>query len=113
MRRFVATLAAVAVVGFATSTASASDGYHEYGGYIEYHGYHAYGGWQGHHYRPYPQYYSYPPVRSYRSPARSYGFETYNEAVRRIMATHSRFRYSPHPRSYYKSPPYMYGYGSW
>jgi hypothetical protein len=48
------------------------------------------------------------PSRSYRSKYHSRGFESHNEAVARIRATHSRFRTNYHPRSYYNSPPHYY-----
>jgi hypothetical protein len=52
--------------------------------------------------------------RSYRSyGSRSRGFESHNEAVARIKATHSRFRKSYHPRSFYNSPPHYYDWRGW
>jgi len=52
--------------------------------------------------------YDYHPYR-YRG-YNSRGFETHNEAVARIQATHSRYRTNYHPRSYYNSPPHRYGW---
>ena len=39
--------------------------------------------------------------------------ETHDSAVRRIKATHSRFRTTYHPRSFYNSPPHPYDYRGW
>lgn len=56
----------------------------------------------------------------YRSPRnhsyyghRGSSFETHNAAVARIQATHSRFRQTYHPRSYYNSPPHYYDWQGW
>ena len=55
---------------------------------------------------------SYRPYRSYSSWHYG-GVNSHAAAVRRIMATHSRYRYNPHPRSFYKSPPHRYDYWGW
>jgi hypothetical protein len=55
--------------------------------------------------------YGYRP--SYRSFGRGRGFESHDAAVARIKATHSRFRQSYHPRSYYNSPPHYYDWRGW
>ena len=88
MRRVVITLAAIAVVGLATSSAWAGNGYGGRGGQRSY----------GYGY--------YPPAQRYYS-------DSHSAAVQRIMAAHSRYRYNPHPRSFYKSPPHPYDYRGW
>ncbi len=40
-------------------------------------------------------------------------FESHDEAVRRIKAAHSRYRYYTHPRSMYNSPPTQADYFGW
>lgn len=92
MRRVLLKLAAVAVVALATQTASAAGGYRGYGGYPATSGYYYGGYWS-------------PPIRYSPSP--------HDEAVRRIRASHSRYRYFTHPRSLYNSPPSPYDYWGW
>lgn len=58
----------------------------------------------------YPDYaYGYGPDRDYRY--RESG--GHNAAVRRIMATHSRFRQYNHPRSNFNGPPSYYDWRGW
>jgi len=90
MKRTVLSLAALVVIGLATGTALAGPGH--CGSY--------YGPGNGYSYSyrydygPTPRYYSNPHL----------------DAVRRIQATHSRYRYHTHSRSNYNSPPYRYDY---
>ena len=94
MRRVLLTLAAFAIVivGLAASTATAGHGHRGYYGGFG-HGQHGYHHQYGHRY------------------ARSYS--PHLEAVRRIKAAHSRYRYHTHPRSMYNSPPHPYDYWGW
>ncbi len=92
MKRALCTLAVVAILTLVSSTALAEPGhYRGYGGYGYGYGYghgghygQRYGG--GHHYRS----------------------NSHLDAVLRIQANHSRYRYYSHPRSRYNSPPYGY-----
>ena len=98
MRRVVLTLAAFAVVGLATSLAHAGHG--SRGSSVSFYYYQPY--------RPMTPYYS--------SRGRGgYGFhmDTHAQAVRRIKATHSRWRYNTHPRSLQNGPPHPYDYYGW
>lgn len=55
-----------------------------------------------------------PRYRSYgKHRRRTRGFESHDEAVARIRATHSRFRTYYHPRSFYNSPPHYYDWRGW
>jgi hypothetical protein len=110
MKQVVLSLAAVAVVGFAANSALAGDGYRSYGGYIEYHGYHEYSGGQSGYYDNGYRGSSYPSTPRYSRGYGSYGYApglgmSHDEAVRRIMAKHSRSRYHTHPRSMYNGSP--------
>ena len=51
--------------------------------------------------------YNYRGYRDYGRPYR-HGFQSHNEAVARIQATHSPYRQTYHPRSFYNSPPVHY-----
>lgn len=110
MKHVVLTLAAVAIVGFAANSALAGNGQRSYGGYVEYHGYHEYSGGHGAYYdNVYPRSW-YPSASKYSRGYRSGGYTpslgmSHGEAVRRIMAKHSRSRYHTHPRSLYNGPP--------
>ena len=115
MKHAVLSLAAVAIVGFAANSALAGNGHRSYSGYIEYHGYHEYSGSQGGYYDNGYRGSRYPDTprysRGYRSGGyRSYGYApslgmSHDEAVRRVMAKHSRSRYHTHPRSMYNGRP--------
>ena len=110
MKRVVLTLAAVAIVGFAANSALAGNGHRPYSGYIEYHGYHEYSGSQGRYYDNGYRGSRYPSTPRYLRGYRSGGYTpslgmSHGEAVRRIMAKHSRSRYHTHPRSMYNGPP--------
>lgn len=110
MKHVVLSLAAVAIVGFAANSALADNGHRSYSGYVEYHGYHEYSGDLGGYYDKGYRGSSYPSASRY---SRGYGSGGYTpslgmshgEAVRRIMAKHSRSRYHTHPRSMYNGPP--------
>ena len=111
MKRVVLTLAAVAAIGLAADSAQAGDGHRSYSGYIEYHGYHEYSGSNlgGYYDRGYRGY-SYPSSSRYSRGYRSGGYRpslgmSHSEAVRQVMAKHSRSRYHTHPRSMYNGPP--------
>jgi hypothetical protein len=103
MRSVLLILAIVAVVGLAASTASA-------GG----HGGHRGSGIYIYNNAPPPVYY-HSPARYYGGYSRMhyYGGETHSQAVKRITATHSRYRYRTHPRSLYNGPPHPYDYFGW
>lgn len=115
MKHVVLPLAALAVVGLATCTASAAQEFH---GYLEFHAYS--GGYHGRQYSSYrrPDYGSrggyyggrqgYYGGQYYGSRMPYYRSDPHTEAVRRIKANYSRYRFNPHPRSYYKSPPYRW-----
>ena len=110
MKRVLLTLAAVAIGGFATNSALAGNGHRSYSGYIEYHGYHEYSGSQGGYYDNGYRGSRYPATSSYSRGYRSRGYApsfgmSHDEAVRRIMAKHSRSRYHTHPRSMYNGRP--------
>ena len=110
MKRVVLTLAAVAIVGFAANSALAGNGHRSYSGYIEYHGYHEYSGNLGGYYDNGYRSSSYPSTSRYSRGYRSGGYTpslgmSHDEAVRRVMAKHSRSRYHTHPRSLYNGPP--------
>jgi len=93
MRRVVLTLAALTAVALTTGTTLAG---HGYGGYA--------GGYYGARtYRPYQG----------RSSWEYGGVNSHAAAVKRITAAHSRYRYNPHPRSFYKSPPHRYDFWGW
>jgi hypothetical protein len=66
-------------------------------------------------YRPYmPQYGPTVRLYLYADPWTAYyGSDPHSEAVRRIMAEHSRNRWYTHPRSLYNSPPPRFGWGGW
>lgn len=110
MRRSALTLAALAVAGLAAGTAYAGHGagghgrssYGKHSGYVRSSHHSRYGGY-GHYGR-----YSYG-----RSRGRCYYSNPHLEAVRRIQAKYSSYRYGPHPRSYYRSGRYRYGYWGW
>ena len=110
MKHVVLTLAAVAAVGLLANSALAGDGHRSYRGYVEYQGYHEYSGSQGGYYRnAYPNSW-YSSTHRYSPGYRSGGYApglgmSHDEAVRRIMAKHSRSRYHTHPRSMYNGPP--------
>jgi hypothetical protein len=108
MRRVVLTLAALAVVGLAAGTAHAGQRYRGYsGGPVQPAQYGYYGGYG----------YSAPYGYGYYSGAWSYGYRpdsfSFPEAVRRVQAKYSTYRYNPHPRSYYKSGPSPYDLWAW
>jgi len=110
MKHAVLSLAAVAVVGFAANSALAGNGHRSYSGYVEYRGYHEYSGSQGGYYDKGYRGSRYPATSRYSRGYRSGGYRpglgiTHDEAVRRIMAKHSRSRYHTHPRSMYNGPP--------
>jgi len=92
MRRILLALATLALVAFSTAPSWAGGGYY-------------YGQGRGGFGRCGPGYgYSYY----------NFGADSpHDAAVRRIMATHSRFRYWTHPRSQYNSPPHPYDYIGW
>jgi hypothetical protein len=131
MRRTALTLAALAVVGLAANTALAQRYRGQSGGYgggvnvqvhVNNHNYNYNlntGGRSQRGYSPgYGSYGSYgrPTYGSYRAPSsyfNSRGANSHTAAVRRIMAHHSRYRYTTHPRSLQNSPPYRYGYRGW
>ncbi len=93
MKKALCTLAVVAIVTLVSSTALAEPGrYRGYSGY-SYGGGYGHGGYYGH---------GYGGGYRYRS-------NSHSDAVLRIQANHSRYRYYSHPRSYYNSPPYRYG----
>ena len=93
MKRLTLSLAAFAALGFATVTAFAQSGYHGYRGYQD----------------PY----GYRPSGSYHAPVPHRGTPSFEASVRRIMATHSRYRIRTHPRSLYNSAPHRYDYWGW
>ncbi len=102
MRCLVLTLLAAAAMGLAATTVRAGNPYRDYyqPNYAPNYGYQVNnywpGGWAG------PRYYG------------SYGgSDPHSEAVRRIMAAHSRYRYYTHPRSLYNSPPGEADYFGW
>lgn len=104
MRHVVLILAALAVVGLATAVADAGHGSRGHSGPSVGYNYH-------YSYQPY-----YGPAAGYYGHrGRGFGFSisTHNQAVRRIMATHSRWRYRTHPRSLQNSPPHPYDYFGW
>src|SRR5574340_992777 len=90
MRRALLTLAALAATALASGTAQAAPGRGGYGGY------------------PAPPSYSFHNYQPYNSWAGRDDSDSFSAGVRRIMANHSRYRYNPHPRSFYKSPPSPY-----
>lgn len=57
--------------------------------------------------------YDYGPYGNYNYRYRSRGGNSYDAAVARIQATHSRFRQYYHPRSNYNSPPSYYDWQGW
>ncbi len=110
MKHLVLTLAAVVAVGLAANSALAGNGYRSYSGYVEYRGYHEYSGSQGRYYDNGYRGSRYPSTSRYSRGYRSGGYipsfgMSHGEAVRRIMAKHSRNRYHTHPRSMYNGPP--------
>ena len=92
MRRVLLTLAVVALFAAATQTASAATYRRGFAGHPATTGY-----YQG---------------RYWSTPSR-YQPSPHDEAVRRIRAAHSRYRYNTHPRSLYNSPPHPYDYWGW
>lgn len=123
MRPLVLTLAVISVIALAARTAEAQygrSGGGAYRGYYEYRGYHEYSGYDGRgsrgaYYAPsrsYGRSHYQPSYRRYGS-SQSYFPLSHAQAARRIMADYSRYRYSPHPRSLYKSPPVRYGRWGW
>jgi hypothetical protein len=99
MKRVVITLAGAALLGLVVGTASAEHP-HRYRGFVEYHGVHEYVGGHGHR-----NHTAYRSTRGSRHRFRSYQGLTHDQAVRLIMARHSRYRYHTHPRSMYNEPP--------
>jgi hypothetical protein len=96
MKRMVLMLTALAILGLGTGTARAGPPYRGYYGPV------------------YAPNYGYQVNNFYGSAgAYSPGTETHAEAVRRIMATHSRYRYFSHPRSMYNSAPTQADYYGW
>ncbi|MBN2475169.1 MAG: hypothetical protein JXB62_11210 [Pirellulales bacterium] len=93
MKRVVLTLTVLTAIGLASATAFAGGGYRGYG---------------RHYGNPYylPGY-----GQGYYSDSR--GVNSHAAAVKRIMASHSRYRFNPHPRSNFKSPPHPYDYWGW
>ncbi len=120
MRHVLLSTAVVAVVCLSARTGMADQRYRgggAYQGYSEYYGYQEYSGYDsrrasysparnyGHsHYQP-----SYRRTSSHYGSRRSYLPSPHDEATRRITDYYSRDRYSPHPRSMYKSSPARYG----
>jgi hypothetical protein len=117
MKHVLLTLAAVAAISFLANSALAGNGHRSYSGYVEYRGYHEYSGSSHGNSRNLGGYYnndyrrsSYPSTSRNSGGYRSGGYGpslgmTHNEAVRRIMAKHSRSRYHTHPRSMYNGRP--------
>jgi len=103
MRHVLLMLAALAVVGFATSPARAGHGSRGRAGPSVSYNYH----YHQPYYRPMVPYYG------YRGGGFGFSMPTHDQAVRRIMATHSRWRYRTHPRSLQNSPPHPYDYFGW
>jgi hypothetical protein len=100
MRSLVLTLLAAAVLGFAATTARAGYPYRDYypPNYAPNYGYQVNNYYRGERAGPY---YSYS------------GTDPHTEAVRRIMAAHSRYRYYTHPRALDNSPPTQADYFGW
>jgi hypothetical protein len=98
MRRLVPKLVAVAFLVLAAGIAQAADGFRPY-------------------YAPnYAPNYGYQVNNYYGGfvPAPYYGgFETHDQAVARIKAAHSRYRYFTHPLSLNNSPPTQADYFGW
>ena len=111
MKRVVLSLAAVAIVGLLANSAWAGNGSRSYSGYVEYRGYHEYSGSNlGGYYDKGYRGSSYPSSSRYSRGYQSSRYTpslgmTHGEAVRRVMAKHSRSRYHTHPRSLYNGPP--------
>ena len=98
MKRLALTLAATTVFGLAAATARAGSPYREsfepvYAPNYGYQVNNFYGCWA--------------PGGCYQ------GCDPHSEAIRRIMAAHSRYRYYTHPRSLYNSPPGQADYFGW
>ena len=96
MRRLVLTVVAAAILGFC-GTARADGPYWNSNGsnYAPNYGYQVnnyYGGWRQPYYG---------------------GYETYDQAVQRIEAAHSRYRYFTHPLSLQNGPPVPTDYYGW
>ncbi len=119
MRHVLLSVAVVAVVCLSARTGMADQRYRggsAYQGYCEHYQYHEYSGYdsRGANYSP-ARSYGYGHYRpSYRRSSSRYGSRSYlpsshNAATRRITDYYSRDRYSPHPRSMYKSSPARYG----
>ena len=111
MRCVVLTLAALAIVGLASSSANAGHARGRQSGYVGHQGYPQYSAGcqnQSNRYTPSRRY---SPSLRY-SPYAPYIGMTHEESVRRIMAKHSRNRYQTHPRSMYNEP-VRYGYSRW
>ena len=116
MRRTLLTLAALAAIVLMAENAAAQCYRNQSGGY---------GGIQiqvntGNNYNDGGRYasryssgYGGPVYGAYRGQSyfNSRGANSHTEAVRRITAHHSRYRYSTHPRSLYNAPPLRYQYG--
>ena len=97
MRRLVLTTVAAAILGLACGTARADNPYgNDFGpNYSPNYGYQVnnyYGGWRQPYYA---------------------GYESHDEAVRRIMAAHSRYRYYTHPLSLQNASPTQADYYGW
>ena len=110
MKHLVLGLAAVAAIDLSANSASAGNGHRSYSGYIEYHGYHEYSGGHGRYYDNGYRSSRYPNTPRYSRGYNSYRYRpslgmSHGEAVRHIMAKHSRSRYHTHPRSLYNGPP--------
>jgi hypothetical protein len=105
MKNLVVTLAIVAALGLAAATAQAGNPYRDYyGPYAPNYGYQV------------NNYYSdWAPGPYYRGNDAHYygGNDAHSEAVQRIMAAHSRYRYYTHPRSMHNSPPAQADYFGW
>jgi hypothetical protein len=100
MRRMLLTLAAFAAIGLASGTAFAGGGHRGYGGGPRYFG-------------PYGGYGPYAYGNAYGYGGYGYRSDPYLDALRRLQAKYSTYRYYTHPRSTYNSPPYPYDYWGW
>jgi hypothetical protein len=96
VRRFVFCLIALATVGLAAGTAFAWDGYGNGGYYAPGYGYAAGGYARGRSVNP-----------------GSVGNDPHGQAVQRIMAAHSPWRYYTHPMSLMNGPPVPPVYPGW
>ena len=132
MLRPALTLAALAAIGLAPATAAAAAARGSQSGYVRY----SHRGPEGYsrgsvsysHRSSYQDYAAYPQYRSggyyggyygygrgygYRPGGRGYSSNSFSAAARRVQAKYSTYRYSPHPRSQYKSGPHRYDYRGW